>query len=105
MRRIGSAVLVVAGVLMCPCHLGLTLPLLTGLLAGTTLGSVLTQLTALVYTGAGLSFVGALALAYWCWFGPNRPNRDVSTACPTSTPEDQEAGKRARFDDVNARAL
>ncbi len=61
MRRIGGALLAVTGVLACPCHLVVTLPLLAGLLAGTALGNVLTHNTGLISTGAGISFVGALA--------------------------------------------
>lgn len=83
MRRIGGAVLAVTGVLACPCHLVVTLPLVTGLLAGTALGSLLARLTPLVYTGAGIYFVVALALGYWFWLGPNRPKRDVGAACST----------------------
>ncbi len=86
MRRLGGAVLAVTGVLACPCHLVVTLPLLAGLLAGTALGNFLTHHVGLVYTGAGLYFVGALALGYWFWFGPNRPKRAADAACSICEP-------------------
>ncbi len=73
MRRIGGVVLTVMGFLACPCHLIITLPLLASLLAGTALGSFLAHNTGLVYTGADVYFVVALALGYWFLFGPKRP--------------------------------
>ncbi len=86
MRRLGGAVPAVTGVLACPCHLVVTLPLLAGLLAGTALGQFLTHNTGLVYTGAAIYFVGALALGYWFWFSPNRPKRNVDADCATCEP-------------------
>jgi mercuric ion transport protein len=86
MRRMGGAVLAVTGVLACPCHLVVTLPLLAGLLAGTALGNFLTHNTSLVYTGASIYFIGALALGYWFWFGPKRPKREVDAVCSTCGP-------------------
>ena len=62
MRRIGGIALTVTGFLACPCHLIITLPLLLSLLAGTALGSFLSRNSGLVYTGACLYFVVALAL-------------------------------------------
>lgn len=49
--------------LACPCHLIITLPLLTliSLLAGTAPGSFLKLNTGFIYTGAGIYFVIALA--------------------------------------------
>jgi mercuric ion transport protein len=86
MRRIGGGVLTVMGFLACPCHLIITLPLLASLLAGTALGSFLTHNTGLVYTGAGVYSVVALALGYWFLFGPKRPKRDLDATCPTYAP-------------------
>jgi hypothetical protein len=97
MRRLGGAVLAVTGVLACPCHLVVTLPLLAGLLAGTALGQFLAHNTGLVYTGAGIYFVGALALGYWFWFGPNRPKRDEGAACSTCGPSAVETGGPERL--------
>jgi hypothetical protein len=86
MRRIGGAVLAVTGILACPCHLVVTLPLLAGLLAGTALGQFLTHNTGFVYTGAAIYFVGALTLGYWFWFSPARGKREVDAACSTCAP-------------------
>ena len=86
MRRIGGGVLTVMGFLACPCHLIIILPLLASLLAGTALGSFLTHNTGLVYTGAGVYFVVALALGYWFLFDPKRPKRGVDAAGPTYAP-------------------
>ena len=86
MRRIGGVLLTVTGFLVCPCHLIVTLPLLASLLAGTALGGFLTRNTGLVYTGASIYFVVALALGYWFLFGPRRQNREGDTACPTCAP-------------------
>ncbi len=86
MRRMGGAVLAVTGVLACPCHLVVTLPLLAGLLAGTALGNFLTHNPGLVYTGAGIYFVGALALGSWFWLSPARGKREADAACSTCGP-------------------
>ncbi len=86
MRRIGGITLTVTGFLACPCHLIITLPLLISLLAGTAAGSFLSRNTSLVYTGAGIYFVVALALGAWFLFGPARGKREMDTACPTCVP-------------------
>lgn len=86
MRRIGGVALTVTGFLACPCHLIITLPLLISLLAGTAVGSFLSRNTGLVYTGASIYFVVALALGYWFLFGPKRQNREMDVACPTCVP-------------------
>ena len=84
MRRISGVVLTVTGLLACPCHLIITLPLLISLLAGTAVGSFLSRHTGLVYTGAGVYFV--VALGYWFLFGKSRPKREVDAACPGCRP-------------------
>ncbi len=81
MRRIGGVVLTVTGLLACPCHLIVTVPLLISLLAGTALGSFLSHHTGLAYTGAGIYFVVASAVGYWFLFGKSRPKRDMHAAC------------------------
>ncbi len=86
MRRMGGVVLAVTGILACPCHLVVTLPLLAGLLAGTALGQFLTHNTGFVYTGAAIYFVGALTLGYWFWFSPARGKREVDAAYLTCAP-------------------
>lgn len=88
MRRIGGVALTVTGFLTCPCHLIITLPLLISLLAGTTLGSFLSRNTGLIYTGAGIYFVVALALGASFLFGPKRQSNQGKTACPTCIPTD-----------------
>ena len=90
MRRIGGVVLTVTGFLACPCHLIITLPLLLSGLSGTALGSFLSRNTGLVYTGAGIYFVVALALGYWFLFEKSRPKRDVDAACPGCRPVEVE---------------
>ncbi len=90
MRRIGGVVLTVTGLLACPCHLIITLPLLASLLAGTAVGSFLTHNTGLVTTFAGIYFVVALALGYWFLFGKSRPKREVDAPCPTCVPVEAE---------------
>ncbi|HLG61124.1 MAG TPA: hypothetical protein VKY19_04270 [Ktedonosporobacter sp.] len=86
MRRIGGVALTVTGLLACPCHLIITLPLLLSLLAGTALGSFLNHNTGLVYTLAAIYFVVALALGYWFLSSPARHRSDVDGACPTCVP-------------------
>ncbi len=86
MRRIGGLVLTVTGFLACPCHLIITLPLLLSLLAGTALGGFLSRNSSLVYTGAAIYFVVALALGAWFLFGSKREERQMEAACPGCTP-------------------
>ena len=86
MRRIGGVVLTVTGEKACPCHLIITLPLLISLPAGTAVGNFLSRHTGLVYTGAGIYFVVALALGYWFLFGPKRGKREMDAACSTCAP-------------------
>jgi mercuric ion transport protein len=96
MRRIGGVVLTVTGFLACPCHLIITLPLLISLLAGTALGSFLSRNTGLVYAGAGIYFVVALALGAWFLFGPARGKREMDAACPTCAPVASETHEQER---------
>jgi MerE protein len=86
MRRIGGVVLTVTGLLACPCHLIITLPLLFSLLAGTAAGSFLSRNIGLVYTGATIYFVVALALGAWFLFSPARGKREMDVACPPCAP-------------------
>ena len=101
MRRIGGIALTVTGFLACPCHLIITLPLLLSLLAGTALGSFLSRNSGLVYTGAGLYFVVALALGAWFLFGPARGKREMDAACPTGAPvaSDKQVQERSPMPD------
>ena len=87
-RRLSDTLLTVMGFLACPCHLIITLLLLISRLPGTILGSFLKQNTGLVYTGAGIYFVVALALGASFLFGPKRQSTQGKTACPTCTLRD-----------------
>ena len=98
MRRMGGVALTVTGLLACPCHLIITLPLLASLLAGTAVGSFLTRNTGEVLTFAGTYFVVALALGTWFLFGPKRPSSTMDAACPTCVPV--EPGERSRERDA-----
>jgi mercuric ion transport protein len=95
MRRIGGALLAVTGFLACPCHLVITLPLLLSLLAGTALGSFLSRNPGLVYAGASLYFVVALAVGALLLFRQQRAGRQGTSACSTCVPE-REARPSAR---------
>ena len=86
MRRIGGIGLTVTGILVCPCHLIVTLPLLISLLAGTALGRFLSRSTGLIYTGAAIYFMIALVLGAWFLFGPTREKREMDDACPNCGP-------------------
>jgi hypothetical protein len=94
MRRMGGIVLTMTGFLACPCHLIITLPLLLSLLAGTALGSFLSHNTSLVYAGATIYFVGALALGAFLLLGPKRLKHEVDTACPECWPDDSETHRQ-----------
>ncbi|MBI2845013.1 MAG: mercury resistance protein [Chloroflexi bacterium] len=52
-----------AALISCPCHLPLTLGLLIGATAGTTLGAWISQNTLLIYLAFTVSFFG------WLWLG------------------------------------
>jgi uncharacterized protein YneF (UPF0154 family) len=80
--------LTVTGFLACPCHLIITLPLLLSLLAGTALGSFLSRNTGLVYIGASIYFVVALALGVFLLFRQKRSGSQSTPACPTCIPAD-----------------
>jgi len=83
MRRIGGIALTVTGFLACPCHLIITLPLLLSLLAGTALGSFLSQNSGLAYTGASIYFVVALALGGFLLLHQKRPGSQSAPPYPT----------------------
>jgi hypothetical protein len=96
MRRIGGVVLTLTGLLACPCHLFIALPLLASGLSGMALGSFLSRNTGLVMTFAGIYFVVASAVGYWFLFGMSRPKRDVKAACPECRPVEAETRMRER---------
>jgi hypothetical protein len=86
MRQVGGVVLTVTGVLACPCFLVLLLPALLSLLAGTALGSFLSQHTGLVYVSAGTYFVAAWMLGAFLLLGAQRSPTQEDAACPTYVP-------------------
>jgi mercuric ion transport protein len=101
MRHPGGIFLTVTGILSCPCHLIVILPLLASLLAGTALGGFLCRNTGLVYTLAGIYFVVALALGYRFLFSESRPKREVDTVCPTCEPGELSHQRLSRENEVS----
>ena len=61
-HRVVGWFLTVTGVLACPCHLVITLPLAVALLGGTALGGWIATHEGAIAVGAGVYFVGALAV-------------------------------------------
>lgn len=61
-RTVSGYFFTMTGFLACPCHLVITLPLAVTLLSGTALGGWIATHQGAVTLGAGLYFVGALAL-------------------------------------------
>ena len=64
MRKIWGGVLVLTGIIACPCHLPLTLALLAGVLGGTALGSFVANHQGLIYGIAVGYFIVAIAVGY-----------------------------------------
>ena len=77
MGKLWGGVLVVTGIVACPCHLVITLPLILGLLAGTGAGAILGANTGLVYGIAGGYFIVALAAG---WYLLNRKGSSLKQA-------------------------
>jgi len=67
MRKIWSGVLVVTALIVCPCHLPLTLGLLLAVLGGTAVGSFLAGHTGLVYGVAAGYFLVGLGAGLYLW--------------------------------------
>lgn len=65
MRSLGGTLLTLSGLLACPCHLPLTLPLLLTLLGGTSLGLFLRANTGLIVVGAGAYFLAAIGAGFF----------------------------------------
>jgi mercuric ion transport protein len=89
-RRVAGVLFTITGILACPCHLLITLPLLASLVAGTALGGALLQQRPLILALATLYFVGALAIGGWLLFGEERLRHAATSspaACPTCLPE------------------
>ena len=77
MGKLWGGVLLVTGLIACPCHLIITLPLVLGLLAGTGAGAILGAKTGLVYGIAGGYFIVALTAG---WYLLNRKKSSVNQA-------------------------
>ena len=77
MGKVWGRVLLVTGIIACPCHLVITLPLILGLLAGTGAGAILGANTGLVYVIAGAYFIVALAVG---WYLLNRKRSSLDQA-------------------------
>jgi mercuric ion transport protein len=60
-RTIPGWFLAVTGLLACPCHLVITLPLAAALLSGTALGGWIAGHQGAIFVGASIYFIGALA--------------------------------------------
>ena len=59
MTKIWGGVLTLTGFIACPCHLPLTLPLILGVLGGTSIGAFLSENQGLVYgVATGYFIVG-----------------------------------------------
>ncbi len=74
MSRVWSGVLAVTGLVACPCHFPLTLPLILGLLGGTGIGSFMGANTSLVYGIAAGYFIVAIGVG-WYLLMRKRANR------------------------------
>ena len=77
MGKVWGGVLLVTGLIACPCHLIITLPLVLGLLAGTGIGAILGANTGLVYGIAGGYFIVALGAG---WYLLNRKRSSLAQA-------------------------
>lgn len=97
-RRVTGLLLTITGILVCPCHLPLTLPLLASLLAGTALGAALLQQRHLLVALATLYFLGALIiggrLLLWEGRRPACPSA-LLPVYPTGASSDQGQGDRS----------
>ncbi|GAC1368560.1 MAG: hypothetical protein NVSMB44_35130 [Ktedonobacteraceae bacterium] len=84
MRRISGVLFIITGILACPCHLVITLPLLIALLAGTAAGSFFIHNSALVYLGATIYFVVGLVVGLWLI--SRQRERAINVDSPTCSP-------------------
>ncbi|MCL5950980.1 MAG: hypothetical protein M1132_04530 [Chloroflexi bacterium] len=86
-RKIRGYLLIVTGLLACPCHLPITLPLLLALTAGTALGVLLANNIWVIVAVSTMCFVIALALGWRTLTtteGSTCPMPDVSRAISQS---------------------
>ncbi len=104
-RTLAGYALGATALVACPCHLPLTLPLLLAVLSGTALGPFLADNPGLVFLGAGVYFLLALAGAFW--FLSRRSDADTAAGgeevsardacCPPASPRSRVAsGERPK---------
>ncbi len=65
MRKIWGGVLVLTGIIACPCHLPLTLAVLAGVLGGTALGGFIANHQGLIFGIAAGYFVISIAAGWY----------------------------------------
>ena len=91
MNKVWGGVLVVTGFIACPCHLVITLPLILGVLGGTSLGAFLSDNQGLVYGVATGYFIVGLAGGIYLW---NRRNSKSGQASHLPTQENAPQNKK-----------
>jgi len=65
MIKVWGGVLTFTGLIACPCHFPLTLPLILGVLGGTGIGSFIGANTSLVYGIATGYFIVAIGVGWY----------------------------------------
>lgn len=85
MKSRSGVLLTVTGVLACPCHLHLTLPLLIGLLGETSLGTFLRENPPLLFAGASRYFLAAIGTALVLVARSGGDRKDASEGCIPGT--------------------
>ena len=78
MTKVWGGVLAATGAIACPCHFPVTLPLLLGVLGGTSVGSFIGSHTSLVYGIASGYFIASLGAG---WYLLNRKRVSQGAAC------------------------
>jgi hypothetical protein len=73
LRTITSTLLIITGVIACPCHLALTLPFLLAVFGGTTFGAFLSAHTGWVIALSTGYFLAAVGLGFWWLSKPSPP--------------------------------
>ncbi len=71
-RTIISTAVIITGLLACPCHLPLTLPLLLAVLGGTAAGAFLVAHTGWIAALSTGYFLAAMAFGFWSLSRPSR---------------------------------
>ncbi|ACZ42984.1 hypothetical protein Tter_2081 [Thermobaculum terrenum ATCC BAA-798] len=102
LRKAVGLLLLGTGVIACPCHLPLTLPLLVGLLGGTALGSLLTSNPLIIGLGALAYFVFAIAMGVKLLGsgGGERAAQSQEMDCCSAAPLSAESQQRQEVEDV-----